>query len=117
MERNLEVIANRRSSVEKLLKKVGPKARIRAVYEAGPTGYSLYWELSYFGVACQVAAPHPEEVWRSSEDGPSRRAEVGSVSPKHDLSYVWIPDESHEALRELVRAREAAKRDEILGSG
>ena len=56
-ERQLGVFANRRSSLEKLLEKVGPKKRIRAVYEAGPTGYKLYWELSYLGVECQVAAP------------------------------------------------------------
>ena len=37
-ERNLGVFANRRSSIEKLVEKVGPKERIQAVYEAGPTG-------------------------------------------------------------------------------
>ena len=35
-ERNLGVFAHRRSSIENLLKKVGRKERIRAVYEAGP---------------------------------------------------------------------------------
>ncbi|MFW5777236.1 MAG: hypothetical protein ACOCZB_08125 [Spirochaetota bacterium] len=31
----------------------------------------------------------------------------------HDLTPVWVPDESHEALRDLVRAREAAKTDQL----
>jgi transposase len=30
-----------------------------------------------------------------------------------DLTAVWVPDESHEALRDLVRAREAAKQDQV----
>ena len=30
-----------------------------------------------------------------------------------DLTPVWVPDEAHEALRDLVRAREVAKRDQL----
>lgn len=30
-----------------------------------------------------------------------------------DLTAVWVPDTAHEALRDLVRAREAAKRDQL----
>jgi transposase len=30
-----------------------------------------------------------------------------------DLTAVWVPDEAHEALRDLVRAREAAKQDQL----
>jgi transposase len=30
-----------------------------------------------------------------------------------DLTAVWVPDATHEALRDLVRAREAAKRDQL----
>ena len=30
-----------------------------------------------------------------------------------DLAAVWVPDEGSEALRDLVRAREAAKQDEL----
>ena len=29
-----------------------------------------------------------------------------------DLTAVWVPDEAHEALRDLIRAREAAKADQ-----
>jgi transposase len=31
----------------------------------------------------------------------------------NDLTAVWVPDEAHEALRDLVRAREAAKQDQL----
>jgi len=30
-----------------------------------------------------------------------------------DLTAVWVPDAAHEALRDLVRAREAAKKDQL----
>jgi len=30
-----------------------------------------------------------------------------------DLTAVWVPDSKHEALRDLVRAREAAKEDQL----
>jgi len=30
-----------------------------------------------------------------------------------DLTAVWVPDATHEALRDLVRAREAAKKDQL----
>jgi len=30
-----------------------------------------------------------------------------------DLTPVWVPDQAHEALRDLVRAREAAKKDQL----
>jgi transposase len=30
-----------------------------------------------------------------------------------ELTSVWVPDANHEALRDLVRAREAAKQDQL----
>lgn len=51
------VIANRPESIRKLIGKLGPANRIKACYEAGPTGYVLYWQLTQLGVACEVIAP------------------------------------------------------------
>jgi alpha-galactosidase len=33
-----------------LVKKLGPAEQLQACYEAGPTGYALYWQLSGLGV-------------------------------------------------------------------
>ena len=55
--RSLGVIANRAESVRKLIRKLGPVEQLRACYEAGPTGYVLYWQLSELGVRCEVIAP------------------------------------------------------------
>ena len=51
-ERNLGSIANSR----KLLKKARPLERLQAVYEAGPTGYALYWEYTAAVIAFQSSA-------------------------------------------------------------
>jgi transposase len=48
--RSLGVIPNRAESVGKLVKKLGKPEQLRVCYEAGPTGYVLYWQLSALGV-------------------------------------------------------------------
>ena len=45
------VIPNRPESIRKLVGKLGPAAQLKACYEAGPTGYVLYWQLTQLGVA------------------------------------------------------------------
>ena len=55
--RSLGIIPNRLESIRKLVAKLGPAKRIKACYEAGPTGYVLYWQLTTLGVPCAVIAP------------------------------------------------------------
>ena len=55
--RSLGMIANCAESLRKLVKKLGPVEQLRACYEAGPTGYVLYWQLTELGVECEVIAP------------------------------------------------------------
>ena len=55
--RSLGTIANREESIRKLVKKLGAPELLRACYEAGPTGYVLYWQLAELGVECEVIAP------------------------------------------------------------
>ena len=44
--RSLGIIPNRPQSIRKLLAKLGDPGTWRACYEAGPTGYTLYWQLT-----------------------------------------------------------------------
>ena len=86
---------------------------VRAAYEAGPTGYGLARELERRGVACVVAAP--SKIPRASGDRVKtdrRDAELlvrlllaGKLHP------VRVPGPEEEALRDLVRAREAVRLD------
>jgi transposase len=55
--RALGVIPNHADSLRRLVKKLGPVESLRACYEAGPTGYVVYWQLTGLGVACEVVAP------------------------------------------------------------
>src|SRR5438552_14299221 len=55
--RSLGVIPNRAESVGRLIRKLGKPEQLRVCYEAGPTGYVLYWQLTQLGVKCEVVAP------------------------------------------------------------
>jgi transposase len=113
--RSLGTITNRTESIRKLVKKLGPAEQLRACYEAGPTGYVLYWQLAELGVACEVIAPSLVPMKAGDRVKTDRRdAERLARSYRSgDLTAVWVPDEGSEALRDLVRAREAAKQDQL----
>jgi transposase len=51
------VIPNRSQAIRQLVKKPGPTEELRVCYEAGPTGYVVYWELTGLGVKCEVVTP------------------------------------------------------------
>src|ERR1700679_2762631 len=55
--RSLGAIPNKLESVRKMIGKLGTAGKLKCCYEAGPTGYVLYWQLTQLGVACQVIAP------------------------------------------------------------
>jgi transposase len=113
--RSLGVIPNRPESIRKLVKKLGPVDQLRVCYEAGPTGYVLYWELSALGVTCEVVAPTLVPVKAGDRVKTDRRdaLKLARSYRAGDLTPVWVPDAAHEALRDLVRAREAAKKDQL----
>jgi transposase len=113
--RSLGVIPNRVESIRKLLKKLGPVKQLRVCYEAGPTGYVVYWQLTALGVKCEVVAPTLVPVKAGDRVKTDRRdaLKLARSYRAGDLTPVWVPDAAHEALRDLVRAREAAKRDQL----
>ncbi|MCL6522568.1 MAG: IS110 family transposase, partial [Firmicutes bacterium] len=45
-------IANRPEEVRKLVQKLGQPEELMVAYEAGPTGYGLYRQLSEMGIVC-----------------------------------------------------------------
>jgi transposase len=113
--RSLGTIPNRMESLRKLVKKLGPAERLRVCYEAGPTGYVVYWQLTAMGVTCEVVAPTLVPVKAGDRVKTDRRDAVKLARSYRsgDLTAVWVPDAAHEALRDLVRAREAAKKDQL----
>jgi len=113
--RSLGTIPNRPDSVRKLVKKLGPTRKLKVCYEAGPTGYVLYWQLTGLEVHCDVVAPTLVPV-KSGDRVKTDRRDAAKLARSYragDLTPVWVPDAAHEALRDLVRAREAAKKDQL----
>ncbi len=113
--RTLGIIPNREQSVKKLIGKLGPIGTWKACYEAGPTGYALYWQMVKLGCSCEVVAPTLIPVKAGDRVKTDRRdaQRLARALRAGDLTAVWVPDAAHEALRDLVRAREAAKRDQL----
>ncbi|PYO96984.1 MAG: IS110 family transposase [Gemmatimonadetes bacterium] len=113
--RSLGVIPNRPETVAQLIRKLGSREHLRACYEAGPCGYVLYWQLTKLGVACDVVAPTLVPT-KPGDRVKTDRRDAENLARCHragDLTPVWVPDVAHEALRDLVRAREAAKQDQL----
>lgn len=112
---SLGIIPNRPESVRKLVKRLGPVEHLRACYEAGPTGYVLYWQLTALGIHCDVVAPTLIPRKPGDRVKTDRRDAVNLARSYRsgDLTAVWVPDAEHLALRDLVRAREVAKTDQL----
>ncbi len=81
--RSLGTIANREDSIRKFIKKLGSPEQLRACYEAGPTGFVLYWQLAQLGVRVRGGSANAgsEEARRSREDGSAGCVEAGAQSP------------------------------------
>lgn len=109
------IMPNRVEPVRKLIRKLGPAPSLRVCYEAGPTGYVLYWQLTQMGVACEVIAPSLVPTKAGDRVKTDRRdaEKLARCYRAGELTAVWVPDAAHEALRDLVRAREAAKKDQL----
>lgn len=113
--RSLGKIPNRLESVRRLIQKLGGAKRLRVCYEAGPTGFALYWQLTKLGVECTVIAPSLIPTKAGDRVKTDRRDAIKLARSFRagELTSVWVPDPDHEALRDLVRAREAAKKDQL----
>src|SRR5215469_15977960 len=113
--RSLGTISNRLESIRKTVHKIGPVKQLKVCYEAGPTGYVLYWQLTQLGVACEVIAPRLVPT-KAGDRVKTDRRDAQKLARCHrggDWTAVWVPNAAQEALRDLVRAREAAKRDQL----
>src|SRR5437667_1287990 len=113
--RSLGTIPNTPEAVRRLAKKLGAPETLRVGYEAGPTGYVLYRQLTALGVPGAVSAPTLVPVKAGDRVKTDRRdaEKLARSYRRGDLTPVGVPDAEHEALRDLVRAREAAKKDQL----
>jgi transposase len=109
--RQLGIFANRpevlRNLVARLTRRGG---ELSFCYEAGPCGYGLHRFLSRLGHGCMVVAPSLIPVKAGDRIKTDRRDAVmlAKLHRAGELTAVWVPDASHEAMRDLVRARATA---------
>src|SRR2546425_9145565 len=109
--RFLGTIPNRPEAVQRLVKRLGPATRLKACYEAGPTGYVLYWQLTGLGVHCDVIAPTlvPQKPGdRVKTDRRDAEKLAGLYRGGH-LPPGWGADPAHQAPRDPGRAPEAGE--------
>jgi transposase len=107
-------IPNDPAAIRTLMTRLGgPQLELRVAYEAGPTGYALHRQLTKMGITCLVAAPSliPRQPGNKVKTDRRDALKLARLLRSGDLTPVWVPDEAHEALRNLVRARADAKAD------
>jgi transposase len=99
--------------IDRLIRKLGyKKKRLRIVYEAGPCGYGLYRHLQAQGIDCAVVAPSLTPK-RAGDRVKTDRRDAITLARLHragELTAVYVPRREDEAIRDLLRAREDAKR-------
>jgi transposase len=109
-------VANEPAAIRKLMARLsGPDVRLRVAYEAGPTGYAVHRQLTGMGIECTVVAPSliPKRPGDKIKTDRRDALKLARLLRSGDLTAVWVPDEAHEALRNLVRARADAKADQL----
>ena len=104
---------NEIGALRKLLKKSGEIGTMKICYEAGPCGYGLYWALVELGAECIVVAPSliPQKAGDKVKTDRKDAEKLARLLRAGELTAVWVPDRAHEALRNLVRARDACRCD------
>jgi transposase len=118
-EREAEVVAfgtigTRQCDIDKLIRKLQAKGKpLHLVHEAGPCGYWLYRYLTKKKLTCWVVAPSCIPKKASDRVKTDRRAamQLARLLRSGDLTPVYIPSVEDEAIRDVVRAREAALKD------
>src|SRR5512146_2663460 len=97
-----------------LLKRLRKLGRVKCCYEAGPTGFGLHRDLAAAGIDCIVVAPSLVPTKAGDRVKTDRRdaVKLARFFRSGDLTEVHVPDAATEAMRDLERARDAAKRAE-----
>src|ERR1700730_16924995 len=112
--RFLGEIENSTTATAKLVRKLAGKyERLTFCYEAGPTGYELYRQIKSLGQECIVVAPSliPKKPGDRVKTNRRDALSLARLLRAGELTAVWVPDDRHEAMRDLTRARAEAAAD------
>src|SRR5437667_7419974 len=109
--RNYGVIKSDLEPLDKVVRALrAPNRRLHFVYEAGPCGFGIYRHLTKRGEDCVVVSPSMIPK-RSGDRVKTDRRDSQMLARLHragELRAIYVPDDTDEAMRDLVRAREDA---------
>jgi len=114
---DLGAISNDVHALEKLLarlrKRYGPEVMMRACYEAGPCGFGIARRLGQLGVECAVVAPSltPTRAGDRLKTDKRDARKLARLLRAGELTAIYIPEPTDEAIRDLCRARSDAVDD------
>jgi transposase len=100
-----------RDSLDRLVRKLVSKGQdLHFVYEAGPCGYDIYRSLTVKGFDCAVVAPSgtPKKGNQRIKNDRRDAITLARLHRAKELTYVFVPRDDDEAMRDLVRARQDA---------
>ena len=115
------VISNDLQALEKwigrLRKTHGKEVLLRACYEAGPCGFGIARRLRQLGIDCAVVAPSmiPRRPGERVKTDRRDARKLARLLRAGELSAVYIPEPTDEAMRDLCRARTDAVDDRRRG--
>ena len=110
----LKPIPNTVEAVNRMVHRLGSKyGRLLFAQEAGPCGYSLHRQLERLGESSCVVAPSriPKQSGDRIKNDTRDAMMLARLSRAGELAPIWVPDGTHEAMRDVVRARQAASID------
>ena len=95
--------------IEKTIRRLAARYdQLHVCFEAGPTGYGLYRQVQALGHDCMVVAPAliPKRAGERIKTNHRDAVTLARLHRAGELTGVWAPNPAHEAVRDLVRARE-----------
>jgi len=105
---------NTPEAVAKLVRRLAERYEtLHFCYEAGPTGFGLYRQILALGHVCVVVAPSliPRRPGDRVKTNRRDALSLARLLRAGELTAVWVPDETHQAVRDLVRTRAIAVED------
>ena len=113
--RHAGTIPNDLNALQKLLARIrgGNEPTLHLCYEAGPCGFVLARRLKNLGIDCEVIAPSliPRKPGERIKTDKRDAIKLARSLRAGELTPVYIPDATDEAIRDLCRARTDAVDD------
>jgi len=115
--RDSGAISNDLHAIEKFITRLrkahGPDVIIRVCYEAGPCGFGIARRLKQLGIDCVVVAPSMTPTRSGDRIKTDKRdaRKLARLLRSGELTAVYIPESTDEAIRDLCRARTDAVDD------